>query len=154
MLDPDVFDLSGVLFEDSQAKSKTIKCCGSKLKVWQPSSAVLDVTMAQLGGEATFEGMLKELYGLSDCKTGKPMTKAEADAYCTEHGIQVLAIRWATNEKSDNDGADIARSRLVVKDFRGSKSAHSMEISSPTPSVEACGQFWRTPDDMTGSLRR
>ena len=58
--------------------------------------------------------MLKELYGLSDCKTGKPMTKAEADAYYTEHGTQVLATRWLTNEKSDNDGADIARSRLVV----------------------------------------
>ena len=137
LLDPDVFHLSGVLFEDSQAESKTIKFCGSKLKVWQPSSAVSDVTMAQLSGEATFQGMLKELYGLSDCKAGKPMTKAEADAYCTEHGIQVLATRWVTNEKIDNDGADIVRSRLVVKDFRGSKSARSMEISSPTPSVEA-----------------
>ena len=41
------------------------------------------------------------------------------------------------NENIDNDGADIVRSRLVVEDFRGSKSARSMEISSPTPSVEA-----------------
>ena len=97
----------------TQAKSKTIKFCGSKLKVWQPSSAVSDVTMAQLSGEATFQGMLKELYGLSDCKAGKLMTKAEADAYCTEHGVQVLATRWVTNEKIDNDGADIVRSRRV-----------------------------------------
>ena len=119
LLDPDVLHLSGVLFEDSQAKSKTIKFCGSKQKNWQPSSAVSDVTMAQLSGEATFEGMLKELYGLIDCKAGKPMTKAKANTYCTENGVQVLATRWVTNEKIDKDCADILRSRLVVKDFRG-----------------------------------
>ena len=138
LLDPNVFQVSGVLFESSsQVQSKTIKFCGSKLKVWKPSAAVSDVTMAHLDGEATFKGMLRELAGLDGCKAGRPMSKEQADAYCTEHGISVLASRWVTNEKEDTDGAEIVRSRLVVKDFRGSKSARSLEISSPTPSVEA-----------------
>ena len=138
LVSPDVFHLSGVVFDDSaKAKSQTVEFCGSKLKVWQPSSAVSDVSMAELNGDATFKGMLKELGGLSSCKAGNVMNKAQAEAYCHKHGIQVLASRWVTNEKTDTDGAEIVRSRLVVKDFRGSKSARSLEISSPTPSVEA-----------------
>ena len=138
LVSPDVFHLSGVVFDDSaKAKSQTVEFCGSKLKVWQPSSAVSDVSMAELNGDATFKGMLKELGGLSSCKAGNVMNKAQAEAYCHKHGIQVLASRWVTNEKTDTDGAEIVRSRLVVKDLRGSKSARSLEISSPTPSVEA-----------------
>ena len=93
--------------------------------------------MAHLDGEATFKGMPKELAGLDGCKAGKPMSKEQAEAYCTEYGISVLASRWVTNEKEDTDGTEIVRSRLVVKDFRGSRRARSLEISSPTPSVEA-----------------
>ena len=47
-----------------------------------------------------------------------------------------MASRWVTNEKTNADGKNIVRSRIVVKDFRGSRRARSFAISSPPPFVE------------------
>ena len=80
--------------------------------------------------------MQKECDGLTAVKAGVILSEQKKEEFCKLHGVKPIACRWVTNEKPESDEG--VRARLVVKDTaRGSATARSLAISSPTPSVES-----------------
>ena len=69
-------------------------------------------------------------------KAGVILNEKQKDDFCKRHGVKPIACRWVTNEKPESEEG--VRARVVVKDIaRGSATARSLAISSPTPSVES-----------------
>ena len=69
-------------------------------------------------------------------KAGRCILEEEALAFCKKHKVKAIPCRWVTNAKPES--AEGVRARIVVKDIaKGSATAKSLAISSPTPSIEA-----------------
>ena len=106
------------------------------MKLWKPSHVISDTTLGELDPEGTFKAMQKECDGLTAVKAGVILNEKQKDDFCKRHGVKPIACRWVTNEKPESEEG--VRARVVVKDIaRGSATARSLAISSPTPSVES-----------------
>ena len=69
-------------------------------------------------------------------RAGVILSEKQRDDFCKRHGVKPITCRWVTNEKPESEEG--VRARIVVKDIaRGSATARSLAISSPTPSVES-----------------
>ena len=127
------FHVESIAYDGSKGECKVIDFCGSKVKLWKPSHVISDTT---LGAEGTFKAMQKECDGLTAVKAGVILSEQKKEDFCKLHGVKPIACRWVTNEKPESDEG--VRARIVVKDIaRGSATARSLAISSPTPSVES-----------------
>ena len=93
--------------------------------------------MAELPGDQVLKGMVKEVNNLSEMGTGDLMTLEQVEQLKAKSKleIKVITCRWVTTRKT----VDTVRSRIVIKDIaqKGSESARSLGISSPTPSADA-----------------
>ena len=100
-------------------------------------------TNASLSVDKANDGMKKEIRALDALRVGDAITKAEADAYCREHGVRVLSTRWVSVAKKDGETKeDIVRARVVARDYAaGGPTAAELGISSPTSSNEAFRTF-------------
>ena len=120
----------------SKGGCKVIDFCGSRVKLWKPSHVISDTTLGELDPEGTFKAMQKEWDGLTAVKAGVILSEQKKEEFCKLHGVKPITCRWVTNEKPESDEG--VRARIVVKDIaRGSATARSLAISSPTPSVES-----------------
>ena len=79
------------------------------------------------------QGMLTEVQQLERLKVGKCLIEKEGRALAQEKRVTVLTSRWVLTQKT----ADIARCRIVVRDFAtGSASALNSGIYAPTSSLD------------------
>ena len=126
------FHVESIAYDGSKGECKVIDFCGSRVKLWKPSHVISDTTLGELDPEGTFKAMQKECDGL----TGVILSEQKKEEFCKLHGVKPITCRWVTNEKPESDEG--VRARIVVKDIaRGSATARSLAISSPTPSVES-----------------
>ena len=109
----------------------------------KPSFVRDDTTNASLSVDKANDEMKKEIRALDALRVGDAITKAEADAYCKEHGVRVLSTRWVSVAKKDGETKeDIVRARVVARDYAaGGPTAAELGISSPTSSNEAFRTF-------------
>ena len=131
------FHVESIAYDGSKGECKVIDFCGSRVKLWKPSHVISDTTLGELDPEGTFnKAMQKECDGLTAVKAGVILSEQKKEEFCKLHGVKPIACRWVTNEKPESDEG--VRARIVVKDIaRGSATARSLAISSPTPSVES-----------------
>ena len=128
--------VESIAYDGSKGECKVIDFCGSRVKLWKPSHVISDTTLGELDPEGTFKAMQKECDGLTAVKAGVILSEQKKEEFCKLHGVKPIACRWVTNEKPESDEG--VRARIVVKDIaRGSATARSLAISSPTPSVES-----------------
>ena len=141
LFSPDVvlgerLSVESIRFSGDSDQFEVVELCGMRIKVWKPSGAVSDTTLHELDPEGTFPAMKKEIFGFTNLKVGKAISKLEADQFCREREISPISCRWVTVEKPEAD--EQVRSRIVVRDFaKAGQSARKEGISSPTPSTEA-----------------
>ena len=113
---------------DSHATNTVVSYGKHRIRVWQPSSAIDDSTMKELPGDATLEGMVKEVANLAEMGAGDLLTASEFAVSEQASSCRVNPRRWVTNEKGSG-----VRARIVLKDIaKNSVSARSIGISSPT----------------------
>ena len=130
------FHVESIAYDGSKGECKVIDFCGSRVKLWKPSHVISDTTLGELDPEGTFKAMQKECDGLTAVKAGVILSEQKKEEFCKLHGVKPITCRWVTNEKPESDEG--VRARIVVKDIaRGSATARSLAISSPTPSVES-----------------
>ena len=130
------FHVESIAYDGSKGECKVIDFCGSRVKLWKPSHVISDTTLGELDPEGTFKAMQKECDGLTAVKAGVILSEQKKEEFCKLHGVKPITCRWVTNEKPESDEG--VRARIVVKDIaRGSPTARSLAISSPTPSVES-----------------
>ena len=130
------FHVESIAYDGSKGECKVIDFCGSRVKLWKPSHVISDTTLSELDPEGTFKAMQKECDGLTAVKAGVILSEQKKEEFCKLHGVKPITCRWVTNEKPESDEG--VRARIVVKDIaRGSATARSLAISSPTPSVES-----------------
>ena len=130
------FHIESIAYDGSKGECKVIDFCGSRVKLWKPSHVISDTTLGELDPEGTFKAMQKECNGLTAVKAGVILSEQKKEEFCKLHGVKPITCRWVTNEKPESDEG--VRARIVVKDIaRGSATARSLAISSPTPSVES-----------------
>ena len=92
-----------------------------------------ELTGAALNFEQVKQGMLTEVQQLERLKVGKCLIEKEGRALAKEKRVTVLTSRWVLTQKT----ADIARCRIVVRDFAtGSASALNSGIYAPTSSLD------------------
>ena len=100
-------NVESIAYDGSKGEFKVIDFCGGRVKLWKPSHVISDI-----------------------------LNEKQKDDFCKRHGVKPIACRWVTNEKPESEEG--VRARVVVKDIaRGSATARSLAISSPTPSVES-----------------
>ena len=129
-------NVESIAYDGSKGEFKVIDFCGGRVKLWKPSHVISDTTLGELDPEGTFKAMQKECDGLTAVKAGVILNEKQKDDFCKRHGVKPIACRWVTNEKPESEEG--VRARVVVKDIaRGSATARSLAISSPTPSVES-----------------
>ena len=130
------FHVESIAYDGSKGECKVIDFCGSRVKLWKPSHVISDTTLGELDPEGAFKAMQKECDGLTAVKAGVILSEQKKEEFCKLHGVKPITCRWVTNEKPESDEG--VRARIVVKDIaRGSATARSLAISSPTPSVES-----------------
>ena len=106
---------------------------GQKVRVDIPESSVDELTGAAHNFEQVKQGMLTEVQQLERLKVGKCLIEKEGRALAKEKRVTLLTSRWVLTQKT----ADIARCRIVVRDFAtGSASALNSGIYAPTSSLD------------------
>ena len=129
-------NVESIAYDGSKGEFKVIDFCGGRVKLWKPSHVISDTTLGELDPEGTFKAMQKECDGLTAVRAGVILSEKQKDDFCKRHGVKPITCRWVTNEKPESEEG--VRARIVVKDIaRGSATARSLAISSPTPSVES-----------------
>ena len=121
----------------------SLKMRGRVIYLQKPSFVRDHTTNASLSVDKANDGMKKEIRALDALRVGDAITKAEADAYCREHGVRVLSTRWVSVAKKDGETKeDIVRARVVARDYAaGGPTAAELGISSPISSNEAFRTF-------------
>ena len=76
------------------------------------------------------------MQGLLDLKAYRLLSVAESIKFREEHPECVLPSRFVDRWKSQDDGIDIAKARLVILGFKDPQVLH-LERSAPTPTQEA-----------------
>ena len=129
-------NVESIAYDGSKGEFKVIDFCGGRVKLRKPSHVISDTTLGELDPEGTFKAMQKECDGLTAVRAGVILSEKQKDDFCKRHGVKPITCRWVTNEKPESEEG--VRARIVVKDIaRGSATARSLAISSPTPSVES-----------------
>ena len=129
-------NVESIAYDGSKGEFKVIDFCGGRVKLWKPSHVISDTTLGELDPEGTSKAMQKECDGLTAVRAGVILSEKQKDDFCKRHGVKPITCRWVTNEKPESEEG--VRARIVVKDIaRGSATARSLAISSPTPSVES-----------------
>ena len=125
-------NVESIAYDGSKGEFKVIDFCGGRVKLWKPSHVISDTTLGELDPEGTFKAMQKECDGLTAVRAGVILSEKQKDDFCKRHGVKPITCRWVTNEKPESEEG--VRARIVVKDIaRGSATARSLAISSPTP---------------------
>ena len=110
-----------------------MKLGGGDVKVWQPTEAVDDSTLALVDVHQCFEGMKEEVENVNHCDVGRLLNSAQVDELKVKFPhARVIQSRWVVARKSDVRG----RARVVAKDIARGATARQMGYSSPTPSAE------------------
>ena len=120
---------------------------GQKVRVDIPVNSVDELTGAALNFEQVKQGMLTEVQQLERFKVGCCLVERKGRELAKEKRVTVLTSRVITQKT-----ADIARCRIVVRDFAtGSASALNSGIYAPTSSLDGvrCVQYlqfqsWKT----------
>ena len=106
---------------------------GQKVRVDIPVNSVDELTGAVLNFEQVKQGMLTEVQQLERLKVGCCLVERKGRELAKEKRVTVLTSRWVLTQKT----ADIARCRIVVRDFAtGSASALNSGIYAPTSSLD------------------
>ena len=111
----------------------TMKLGGGDVKVWKPTEAVDDSTLALVDVQQCFEGMKEEVENMNHCDVGKLLNSAQVDEMKSKYPhARVIQSRWAVARKSHVR----VRARVVAKDIARGATARQLGYSSPTPSAE------------------
>ena len=118
---------------DANHVGHTMKPGGGDVKVWKPTEAVDDSTLALVDVQQCFEGMKEEVENMNHCDVGKLLNSAQVDEVKSRFPhARVIQSRWVVARKSDVR----VRARVVAKDIAKGATARQLGYSSPTPSAE------------------
>ena len=110
-----------------------MKLGGGEVKVWQPTEAVDDSTLALVDVQQCFEGMKEEVENMNNCDVGRLLNSAQVDELKVRFShARIIQSRWVVARKSDVR----VRARVVAKDIARGATARQLGYSSPTPSAE------------------
>ena len=110
-----------------------MKLGGGEVKVWQPTEAVDDSTLALVDVQQCFEGMKEEVENMNNCDVGRLLNSAQVDELKGRFShARIIQSRWVVARKSDVR----VRARVVAKDIARGATARQLGYSSPTPSAE------------------
>ena len=114
---------------------------GMDIVVHVPDYPVDELTGLAMSHSQVAEGMRTEVKQLERLQVGKCLLEAEGREMAKVNKVQVLTSRWVITQKT----ADLARCRLVVRDFAsGGESAFKAGIYAPTSSLDSlrCVLAW------------
>ena len=112
---------------------QTMKLGGGEVKVWRPTEAVDDSTLALVDVQQCFEGMKEEVVNMNQCEVGRLLNSAQVDELKARFAhARIIQSRWVVARKSDVR----VRARVVAKDIARGATARQLGYSSPTPSAE------------------
>ena len=107
----------------------TMKLGGGDVKVWKPTEAVDDSTLALVDVQQCFEGMKEEVENMNHCDVGKLLNSAQVDEMKARFPhARVIQSRWVVARKSDVR----VRAPVVAKDIARGATARQLGYSSPS----------------------